>query len=66
MRARGKANNQHVLKKLAWHLTSYVKAYRRCFRNDTFDGHTLGQAYIRGLIRTEAGKRNRERMNEET
>lgn len=55
----------NVLKKLYGNLSFYIEEYHHCFRNETSDGHELGEAYIRGLFKTEAGKRNIERMNEE-
>jgi SRSO17 transposase len=54
-----------ILKKLNNNLSFHIEKYHHCFRNETSDGHELGEAYIRGLFKTEAGKRNIERMNEE-
>lgn len=47
------------------YLTSYLGDYHRYFETETADGHELCRAYIAGLIKTEAGKRNMERINEE-
>ncbi|QVL48829.1 MAG: IS701 family transposase [Thiocapsa sp.] len=54
-----------VRKQLNNNLALHIEEYHHCFRNETSDGHELGAAYIRGLFKTEAGKRNIERMNEE-
>ena len=54
-----------ALKQLKTHLSLHVEEYHHCFHNETSDGHELGEAYIRGLFKTEAGKRNMERINEE-
>jgi SRSO17 transposase len=53
------------LKKLHSDLSFHIEEYHHCFFNETSDGHELGEAYIRSLFKTEAGKRNMERMNEE-
>ncbi len=54
-----------ILRKLNNNLFSHIEEYHHCFQNETSDGHELGEAYVRGLFKTEAGKRNIERMNEE-
>jgi SRSO17 transposase len=54
-----------ALKQLKNNLAFHVEEYYHCFQNETSDGYELGEAYIRGLFKTEAGKRNMERMNEE-
>jgi SRSO17 transposase len=54
-----------ILKRLNENLAFHIEKYHHCFRNETSDGQELGEAYIRGLFKTEAGKRNIERMNEE-
>jgi len=54
-----------ALKQINNHLSFHIEDYHHCFQNETSDGHELGAAYIRGLFKTEAGKRNMERMNEE-
>jgi SRSO17 transposase len=54
-----------ILKQLKNSLSFHIEKYYHCFQNETFDGHELGEAYIRGLFKTESGKRNMERMNEE-
>lgn len=54
-----------ALKQLQNNLETHIEEYHDYFRNETSDGHELGEAYIRGLFKTEAGKRNIERMNEE-
>ena len=56
---------EDILKQLKNNLSFHIEEYHHYFRNETFDGHELGEAYIRGLFKTEAGKRNIERMNEE-
>ena len=55
----------YILKQLKNSLSFHIEEYYHCFQNETFDGHELGDAYIRGLFNTESGKRNMERMNEE-
>jgi SRSO17 transposase len=55
----------NALKQLQNNLSFHVEEYHDCFRNDTSDCHELGEAYIRSLFKTEAGRRNMERMNEE-
>ncbi|WP_200375125.1 transposase [Thiocystis violacea] len=54
-----------ALKQLHNHLASHIEEYSHCFHNETSDGHELGEAYIHALLKTEAGKRNMERMDEE-
>ena len=54
-----------ILKKLKECLAFHIEEYHHCLQNETSDGHELGEAYIHGLLKTEAGKRNIERMNEE-
>lgn len=54
-----------VLKRIVDHLSDHVEGYREYFQNKTSDGHELCQAYITGLFKAEAGKRNIERLNEE-
>ena len=58
----GKDNTLHQLHN---NLDTHLEEYHPYFQNETSDGHELGGAYIRGLFKTEAGKRNMERMNEE-
>ena len=55
----------HALNQLQNNLEFHLEDYHPCFQNETSDGHELGRAYIHGLFKTEAGKRNMERMNEE-
>jgi SRSO17 transposase len=54
-----------ILKKLKECLAFHIEEYHHCLQNETSDGHELGEAYIHGILKTEAGKRNIERMNEE-
>ena len=54
-----------ALTNLLDHLTSYLGDYDRYFETETADGHELCRAYLAGLIKTEAGKRNMEHLNEE-
>lgn len=54
-----------VLKTMVDNLSVYIEDYHEYFQNETSDGHELSRAYIMGLIKTEAGKRNIERINEE-
>ncbi len=54
-----------VLKKVLDHLSSHLAHYHECFQSATSDSHDLCRAYIDGLLKTEAGKRNIERINEE-
>jgi SRSO17 transposase len=46
-------------------LSNHLGNYHECFRNETADGHELCRSYITGLLKTESGKRNMERINEE-
>ncbi|MEA1053998.1 transposase, partial [Lamprobacter modestohalophilus] len=48
-------------KNLAFH----IEEYYHHFQTATSANHELGEAYIRGLFKTEASWRNMERMNEE-
>ncbi|MBK5963314.1 hypothetical protein CCR95_16445, partial [Thiocystis minor] len=54
-----------VLKTMVDNLSVHIEDYHEYFQNETSDGHELSRAYIMGLIKTEAGKRNIERINEE-
>lgn len=54
-----------VLKKMVGNLSVHLEDYHEYFQNETSDGHALSRAYIMGLLKTEAGKRNLERINEE-
>jgi SRSO17 transposase len=54
-----------ALKGMVNHLSDHLKDYHDCFRNETSDGHELCRCYITGLLKTESGKRNIERINEE-
>jgi len=47
------------------HLSNHLEDYHECFRNETSDGYELCRSYINGLLKTESGKRNIERLNEE-
>jgi SRSO17 transposase len=54
-----------ILRKLNNNLSFHIEEYHHCFLSGASDGHELGEAYVRGIFKTEAGKRNIERMNEE-
>jgi SRSO17 transposase len=54
-----------ALKGMVSNLTGHLEDYRDYFHNDTSDGHELCRSYITGLLKTESGKRNIERINEE-
>ncbi|BCU08484.1 hypothetical protein [Allochromatium tepidum] len=55
----------HVLKQLPSKLAFHIEEYYDCFQTETSNCLNLGQNYIQGLFKTEAGKRNMERLNEE-
>lgn len=55
----------HALKQLPSKLSFHIEDYYDCFQTETSNNLDLGQAYIQGLFKTEAGKRNMERLNEE-
>jgi SRSO17 transposase len=59
------SRKNEILRRLNNKLSFHIEEYHHCFHNETSDGHELGEAYVRGLFKTEAGKRNIERMNEE-
>ena len=61
----GSPRKDDALKQLNNNLSFHIAEYHHCFQNETADGHEIGEAYIRSLFKTEAGKRNMERMNEE-
>ena len=54
-----------ILKSLANNLAFHVEEYYDCFHTETSNGCELGESYIRGLFKTEAGKRNMQRLHEE-
>ena len=54
-----------ILKSLANNLSFHVEEYYHCFHTETSNSCELGQSYIRGLFKTEAGKRNMQRLHEE-
>lgn len=54
-----------ALTKMLDHLMDHLSEYRRDFLTATGDVSAYCAAYITGLVRTEAGKRNLERINEE-
>lgn len=56
---------KHVLEKLTSKLSFHINDYHDCFQTETSNNLELGEAYIQGLFKTEAGKRNMERLNEE-
>ncbi|MGV0952418.1 MAG: IS701 family transposase [Azonexus sp.] len=57
--------SDRALKRMANHLSDHLEDYHECFQTETFDGHELCQSYITGLLKTESGKRNIERLSEE-
>jgi SRSO17 transposase len=56
---------ERSLKQIVINLSRYLEGYHECFRTETSDGYELCRSYITGLLKTEAGKRNIERINEE-
>jgi SRSO17 transposase len=56
---------QDPLRSLKQNLAFHIEEYHHHFQVATADHHDLGEAYIRGLFKTEAKWRNMERMNEE-
>lgn len=54
-----------ILKSLVNNLSFHVEEYYHCFHTETSNSCELGQSYIRGLFKTEAGKRNIQRLHEE-
>ncbi len=60
-----RVEDDHPLKLLKSKLSLHIEEYYQYFANATFDGHKLSVAYIESLFKTEHGKRNLERMNEE-
>jgi SRSO17 transposase len=65
MIARDRARTNGILKKVKNRLSYHIENYQDCFQSETADGHVLGKEYVFGLLKTEAGKRNMERINEE-
>lgn len=57
--------NEHDFVNLVDNLSKHLKRYQGHFFTETDDSSDLGYAYILGLIKTEASKRNIERMLEE-
>ena len=55
----------NALQKLPEKLSFHIEEYYRCFPVETSNSRALCEAYIQGLLKTEAGKRNMERINEE-
>ena len=55
----------HALQQLPSKLSFHIDEYYDYFQTETSNSLDLGQAYIQGLFKTEAGKRNMERLNEE-
>lgn len=47
-------------------LSFHIEEYHHHFQNQTADGYELGISYIQGLFKTEHGKRNLERIDEES
>jgi SRSO17 transposase len=56
---------QDPLLSLKENLTLHIEEYHHHFQTATSDNLEFGEAYIRGLFKTEASHRNMERMNEE-
>jgi SRSO17 transposase len=65
MITRDSVRKNEILRNVTHHLSHHIQDYHHCFQSETADGQELGQEYILGLIKTEAGKRNMERINEE-
>lgn len=65
MLTRDSVRKNEILRNFHHHLSFHIQDYRRCFQSETADGQELGKEYILGLVKTEAGKRNMERINEE-
>jgi len=57
--------NEHEFVNLVDNLSDHLQRYQAHFFTETGDSSGLGHAYILGLLKTEAGKRNLERMLEE-
>ncbi|MCK7579193.1 MAG: transposase [Chromatiales bacterium] len=55
----------HALRQLPSKLSFHIEEYYDYFQTETSNSLDLGQAYIQDLFKTEAGKRNMERLNEE-
>ncbi|AUB80038.1 hypothetical protein THSYN_03035 [Candidatus Thiodictyon syntrophicum] len=55
----------YALKRIVKHLSNHLEGYHECFLTKTSDGYELCRGYINGLLKTESGKRNIERLNEE-
>jgi len=53
------------LDNLVVNLSDYLQEYKDCFRTETQDMSELSEQYISGLLKTEHGKRNIERIHEE-
>ena len=62
-------NNQEIiysdLDNTVINLSGYLQEYKDCFRTETRDMSELSELYISGLLKTEHGKRNIERLHEE-
>ncbi|MEA1051016.1 transposase [Lamprobacter modestohalophilus] len=56
---------QDPLRSLKENLAFHIEEYHHHFYTATSANHDIGEAYIRGLFKTEASWRNMERMNEE-
>jgi len=57
--------NDPALKRMLSNLSDYIKEYRNTFFRSTKDFGELSELYISGLIKTERGKRNMERLDED-
>ena len=54
-----------ALQGLVDHLTDYVQDYEQVLKTETRDTSLLAEQYLSGLLQTERGKGNIERMLEE-
>ena len=57
--------NNSVLDGVVEHLSGYLQEYKFYFQTVTKNSIYLAETYISGLMKTERGKRNMERLNEE-
>lgn len=57
--------NAPVLKRMLWNLSFHIREYRNLFFRTTKDSGELCELYISGLLKTEHGRRNMERLHEE-
>ena len=57
--------NDTAIKSMVSNLSGHIGEYRNSFCTSTNDSGHLSELYISGLIKTERGKRNMERLHEE-